>query len=906
MKTAYVHVKPLNLTYGMKIVGEGTFRQKYSRDDNAYYPSYSAIKPLVLTVPVNVQDPDGFIPTGPITLTRIDWYKNTRQASNKITTGTDYEVTSLNDMPVLKIKRNTPVSGAYDIIAVPYFINPKTGVEESVETVETLGTRYYESTLLSLRATSNPEMIINPMTIVNESDWQVPLSAELMSGEIKVESKNAAYWWYVQDGKYIRKVSASDTWAITRPNANGTYPGTLVVDASRIASLKLVCRAAYYGEGETVPEAPVNSSLSVPYNVMVKLPVLNGWKEIKERGFYLEPKDFGTDTEIAIRCEIMAGGTIVQNPEKYYNITWESVWNNIETIVGYGEWFITTVKKLGISYSKRVGLRALVTPKIGYWNVEGSIYSGMLATPVLKYGASQIADKLGAYLVKCDDGVTPQIVGKLMNNNWNRFEDGSLAPTMVNSAAEDKGYNVMYGWIETVHTIENAMVGDEIVSLFSEQPFEYNGLKSRVIPPTLICPGLPTVYDGKFRSIYFKWNATPGSDGLLGISSFNKTDRSYPKGSLSQLSTNTFALAHNSDKTKPYPFAPLMDWHLLNITNALMNKFGTVALHSADMFGGGVSSNMTTNIDHITCVSYKLSSDPSAGYPYRETLSQTPIFYVDAVGTKKTWSDILSKQYARMSTLGIQMALSYAAENNIQPNVNFHFGGLTHCYFDIPGFKTLLEGEMNARLEMYASKNNIKAYDANGNIVEYNISVCIQSSCVYGIDLVSADLMQYAGAGMERVVTITDASTGNNPNNIIRNYLCIDQTKLSLDDTIKKSVGEDFDFENSPHYTMVGENQQVNAYYTDLFRGTRIGATKKGSLYENAAYNYNSNDSGAAVGEKIRLGVKVRGSGTLAFCSARSSVSNIPISSLASYISGGFQVRLPDSEHSASATGEQG
>ncbi len=46
----------------------------------------------------------------------------------------------------------------------------------------------------------------------------------------------------------------------------------------------------------------------------------------------------------------------------------------------------------------------------------------------------------------------------------------------------------MYGWTQTIHTIENAKVGDEVVALFGEEPFEYNGVQSVPIPPTLICP----------------------------------------------------------------------------------------------------------------------------------------------------------------------------------------------------------------------------------------------------------------------------------------------------------------------------------------------------------------------------------------------------------------------------------
>ena len=71
-----IQVKPLNVSSGMKIIGEGSFQQKYSRDDNAFYPSYSAILPLMVTVAVNLQDPDEVIANGPVALDLIDWYLN--------------------------------------------------------------------------------------------------------------------------------------------------------------------------------------------------------------------------------------------------------------------------------------------------------------------------------------------------------------------------------------------------------------------------------------------------------------------------------------------------------------------------------------------------------------------------------------------------------------------------------------------------------------------------------------------------------------------------------------------------------------------------------------------------------------------------------------------------------------
>lgn len=900
-----IQVKPLNVSSGMKIIGDGSFQQKYSRDDNAFYPSYSSILPLMVTIAVNLQDPDGVIANGAATLDRIDWYLNEYKPSNKIADNDpNYEIATVNGLLVLKVKRNTPVGEPFLLIGEAFYTNPKTGRQESRIEQQLLSTIYYEASLLSLMAGSPTEVIVDPTKINDDpANWQVQLKAILKSGEINLTDDNAVYWWYIKDGKYTRLVTTSDTWLVTTPNADGTFPRTLIVDASRFKNLKLECRAAYKGAADPAPASPTNAALLVQYNVRVDLPVFQNARQIPIAGAYITVKDIGTTKAIKSRCEITAGGRIIENPEKYYNITWKATnADGTSSIIGYGEYIETTVKALGITYTNPVVLEPSVMPKIGSWNVEGSVYNGIGATPAFQFGVNQIADKLGAYLVKCEDGVNVEIIGKLKNNNWMRFEDGSLAPTTVNSPEEDKGYNIMYGWIQTIHTIENVTIGSEVVALFGEEPFEYNGIQSRTIPPTLICPGLPAVVNGKFRSMYFKYRAGDGgSNGLLGITEFNKQDRTYPRTALSQLTTNDFAIAHNADPVKTIPFAPLMDWHLLNITNALMNKFGTVYLHDPNKFGGGISSNVfitsenatkTTNVGYITN-----ESDP---WTYQR-LSEQPPFCTDDKGTKRNWSAILSNEYPRMECLETQMALSYAVENNIQPDKDFSFNGYSYRYHNISGCKTLLEGEMNAVLVKFTAIPNLQAFDTAGNPITINeIRIRLQTSAVYGMDLVSADVFQYAGAGIEKVATIQEDGR-----HLTKVFICLDQPNLTLDKTVEKTSG-DFDFESA--YDQAGAYTMSNSgYFTDLIRGTRVGTTKKGGLSDNTCYMDTGNGIGVSpIGKKVRIGHRVRGYGAWGVCSARSLLADYPLSYPYATCAGGFQVRLPEGTSSATAQNASG
>lgn len=284
-----------------------------------------------------------------------------------------------------------------------------------------------------------------------------------------------------------------------------------------------------------------------------------------------------------------------------------------------------------------------------------------------------------------------------------------------------------------------------------------------------------------------------------------------------------------------------------------------------------------------------------------QKLSEQPSFCIDANGTKKNWNEILSKYYPRMECLEIQMALSYAAENNIEPGVSFKYNDGSYRYHNIPGTKTLLEGEMNAILVKKYYLYNVSAWDISGNPITVSlIEFTLQTSAVYGMDLVSADVFQYAGAGIEKVMEIEDETSGGSTNPI-KCYLCREQDKLTLNKDYVKDAGQLFDFQESPDYTYIGTLPSGSGFFTDLMRGTRLGTLKKGSLADNTAYIDRNNYTSQAVGKAVRLGHRVRGLGHSSYASARYVYANTQLSAPHAHSAGGFQVRLPEGTVSATA-----
>lgn len=886
-------VRPLTNIVGDIQIVKGNLIQTFSRDSGEYEADRS-VYPLVIMPFVNVTDPDGVMTNGAQAVTGVEWFIGTPDSGTKIATGGGYEISASGE-PVysLKITKNIQVDNALEIYARYTFTDKRVNRSVTVIRSVILRTTYFESTNFSLKIDKSNIINIDPIRC-NKSggQWPVQINAQMYSGTNTLNDANVKYFYYVKDGAVIRPLLSTDSYVMS-----GFGTKNVTFDASKINILDVVIRSRYYGSGEAIPTAPSDDNLRVSTTIMVKLPKSIEAKMVIEKGVYIKP---GVSTDVQARFEAYDKVGLITTPSDYYNITWYaklSTEGSIPQVIGYGERISTTSAALGITTTVSASLYPEYEEKIGTtWALEGAVFSGVInVAPAYKFGTSQIANRLSAYVVKRNADDTITVLGRLMKNNWTRYEDGSLAPTMVEDTGSDLGYDIVYGWNETLHTIENAPVGNEHLSLFAEQPFSFKGLDSRVIKPTGVCPSLPTVKDGKFRCMYFKFNGgTSGSKGQSNIINMVRTDRSYPKTDLNQQSTNSNAMAKNVNVANTIPFAPIMDWNLLNITNALFNKFGTVDLHALNMFGGGVSSNEAVNASTwltVTGIRHKIGG---AGTWTYDNLGATPNICYNTTQSKTNWNTWISQEYPRMRTLEIQMALSYAAENNINPDTPFTFDAETYWYKDVPGTTTLLQGEMNAKLfKQYNLSFN--AYDTAGVSTPVVAELVLQSSAVYGIDLVSADVFQYAGAGIERIANISDATSGSNANNLTEAFLCTDQQYIDVTTPTTKNSGDKYAFETNAYYTKIGTGNMVGGYYTNPLRGTRLGSVAGGSLHTNAMFADKSNYSSGTVGQRIRMGHRVRGYGYWGACSARSLYAIYPSSFTYRTSAGGFQVRLTGS-----------
>lgn len=529
--------------------------------------------------------------------------------------------------------------------------------------------------------------------------------------------KGAKHYEYTTDtnGEII-----ADSWELNDGGEIGTW-ATITVDVAKTDKLMLVCKAVPTYTGVD-PQNKLQNNYQQVFRASMELPVLKKVKMHAIQGYTTKHNADVTATHFKAYVDIFVGSQELNGNDEnekptideFFSVIWYKRINNKSTIIGYGATLDVTYQTLGITTTNVNGIDAIneatipeiyaeVSENYISGGVQGAVYSNYeTPNPKAVFGNDSIADELAAYLVETtynEDGTTTIDAKRLMKNNWFRFENGQPAPTLLCTQAQyetaiasteynnngeqtylgvpvacynptgiDKNLDILYGWSEPVWTVEmHTNSSGEVVCYFAKEPFEIEEdgqvLEAVKIPPTLICPGLPTLHNGKFRTMFFLDGCGFGSNGSAGagniITTFNDSGKAWVATGISNNSNNTYSFAKNKDKNSDNtPYAPLMHWHYNNILCALETKFKSAILHDATMFGGGISSNVPLAIQKTNGVYTKDSNDKWIS----SLFSDTEDLY-DASGKKHNWSEWLSNQGSRMVCLEQQMYLSWAAEN---------------------------------------------------------------------------------------------------------------------------------------------------------------------------------------------------------------------------------------------------
>lgn len=427
-------------------------------------------------------------------------------------------------------------------------------------------------------------------------------------------------------------------------------------------------------------------------------------------------------------------------------------------------------------------------------------------------------------------------------------------------------YSIMIGRKDSVNVIDNLVASNarKLRGIVPATTSEYEGVHvgHYHLPPTALAPTPSGTIGDRTRNFFMPIanigdENSRGEEGIGGVNSISyyKGDGLYPRtNDMHQRNNMYWARANNADDTKSYPFAE-GGYHALNAFLCSMEAaYGTKYLHSADKFSSGTSSNDTCNSETtwMTNGGVRYRAKGTEAWSYANFVTNTPFNCAD--GVKVSWSETINYRRALWRVNEAATAASYAAELHIGENTQYQFMGKTYWYRNVSGAKTLLEGEMNARVY------RIDSIEINAVEGTYEAEVIMRAGLMNGMD-VSGDIWVYWGGGYELL--------GNDSTNEITPYMCTDQKQWKWTTLNKVDIGSECGFEQdymalTPVKVALTNNfaKTQNAYVPYY---SEVG----GSISTGECHYVYGMKSWTASGKMVRVGVRFRGYAANIFCSPR-------------------------------------
>lgn len=429
-------------------------------------------------------------------------------------------------------------------------------------------------------------------------------------------------------------------------------------------------------------------------------------------------------------------------------------------------------------------------------------------------------------------------------------------------------YSIMIGRKDSINVVDNLVASNarKLRGIVPATTSEYEGVHvgHYHLPPTALAPTPSGTIGDRTRNFFMpianigdaNSRGDTGRGGAASIS-YYKGDGLYPRSNdMQQISNMNYARANNADNTKPYPFAE-GGYHALNAFLCSMEAaYGTKYLHSADKFSSGTSSNDTCNSEATWTanggVRYRKKGTETWAYV---KLSETTPFS-PATGVNATnWSETINYRRALWRVNEAATAASYAAELHIGENTQYQFMGKTYWYSNVSGAKTLLEGEMNARVY------RIDSIEINAVEGTYEAEVIMRAGLMNGMD-VSGDIYAYWGGGYELL--------GNDSTNEITPYMCTDQKQWKRITTYNNvEIGSEYGFEQDYMALTPVTAALTNTYTKTQNAYVPFYSEIGGSIGTGECHYVYGSKSWSAAGKMVRIGVRFRGNVYSTNCSPR-------------------------------------
>ena len=589
---------------------------------------------------------------------------------------------------------------------------------------------------------------------------------------------------------------------------------------------------------------------------------------------------------------------------------------------------------------------------LGYWNEEE-----LSPEVVEKVGDMGLLAEWHPFLLDTTDnaGKTTHPVGKLMRNNYLRFEDGTFAPTVgiteeqraqcdvelyLDNAQQQKYcdagafnaeafyneygmsqklYNasgeeithILRPWetTETKYTIgigreDTVYLVDQLKGRsgkvwrgLSRSPKPYDGIDATAYPlvPTAIAPCPSCTVGGKTRNFFFLYEGETNcqsGNGQSNLCTMFANGRTYPRvNDMQQVNNMNYARANNSDSTLPYPFAE-GGYHAYNaFITAMELLYGTKYLHKDTLFGSGISSNDSCNSEE----NWKLHG----GVRYKLTSAGEWSY-----ATWATQGDIYysaTQQRTHFSNLINQeypkeqcMEAQMAASFAVETGVaeGEEFEFYGGTYWYNNPTGVLGLGDGDMNVRVYKRMSQtFNAYDSAGTSQSWDVEVVLRMSLIQGVSL-SGDVWAYWGGGYEQVGTVKYLQETQRNGNPVDLYLQPDQTAWERETAFSKADLGTFDFEES--YLKVGSFEIAGNGYAksrNPYGGFKTASGGSISTGE-CFYCYDDNYWSNTLNTRCRIAARFRGHASFGFCSPRNLLASYAVSATTRNTAGSAQALI--------------
>lgn len=466
-------------------------------------------------------------------------------------------------------------------------------------------------------------------------------------------------------------------------------------------------------------------------------------------------------------------------------------------------------------------------------------------------------------------------------------------------------YSVMIGRYDTIYPVDR-QTGDsgKVLSGIFKRQVRYDGIDTGKYPllGTALAPCPVTTVGNKTRNFFYAYavgdtNTTNGASGAgeSMCSMYVNDGRTYPRISdISQVTNMQKARANNADTNASLPFAE-GGYHGINTFILCMELlYGTKYLHDNNLFGSGISSNDACNSENtwLDNGGVRCKEQGTEEWTYSRFGDRIPFGYNEKL-EKNNFSWFVNYYRPKEQCMESQMAASWAAEFGIAENTEYEAYGGTYRYKNITGVKGLADGVMNCKV--YRKKiGTCKGYKDADTLATYDLELSLRMSLMHGMN-VSGDVFAYWGGGCEMVGTNKGSTdSARLEKNYIDFYLEPNQSKWVNESVVSKNNLGTFGFEAV--YSKIGVFGPP--ILSDGYCKNRLGYTpykiadggnmSSWQCFYSWAFPYWS----STLNQRVRIAVRLRGSASLALCSARFLNADHSAASTNVYYGGSAQCRI--------------